>query len=114
VGVLQNQKVNKICIVCNCAVYNHLNLLGHDRCYFCLAQSYEPGTYDLYTNNDTSRFAKEFVNGGELKPIAIQVQIASYAVSAALQGLSIYLVIIWSRQHNAQFNQASAQTQPSA
>lgn len=28
--------------------------------------------------------------------------IGSYAVSFALQGLTIYLVIIWSRQHNRQ------------
>lgn len=39
----------------------------------------------IFTPITTLEDLQEFVNGGELKPIAIQVQIASYAVSAALQ-----------------------------
>ncbi len=35
--------------------------------------------------------------------------IASYALSIALQGLTIYLVIIWSRQHNRQYDQPTVQ-----
>jgi hypothetical protein len=39
--------------------------------------------------------------------------IALNAISWALQGFSIYLIIIWSRQHNRQFDQPSTQPQPS-
>jgi len=34
----------------------------------------------------------------------------SYVVAAAFQALAIYLVIIWSRQHNRQFDQSPNQT----
>lgn len=35
--------------------------------------------------------------------------IASYVVSIAVQALAIYLVIIWSRQHNRQYDQPTLQ-----
>lgn len=35
--------------------------------------------------------------------------ISSYAITAVAQGLSIYLVIIWSRQHNRQYDQQTSQ-----
>lgn len=35
--------------------------------------------------------------------------IASYAISIALHGLTIYLIIIWSRQHNRQYDQPTVQ-----
>jgi hypothetical protein len=38
--------------------------------------------------------------------------IATQVIAWGLQAFSIYLVIIWSRQHNKQFDQPSAQTQP--
>jgi len=34
--------------------------------------------------------------------------VLAYAASSALQGLAVYLVIIWSRQHNRQFDQPAA------
>lgn len=40
--------------------------------------------------------------------------VLSYLASAVLQGLTIYLVIIWSRAHNRQFDQPTTQTQPPA
>jgi hypothetical protein len=36
----------------------------------------------------------------------------SYAISAAFQAFGIYLIIIWSRQHNRQFDQSETQTPP--
>ena len=36
----------------------------------------------------------------------------SYLVNGGVQAFAIYLVIIWSRQHNKQFDQPSAQPQP--
>jgi len=39
--------------------------------------------------------------------------IAANAISWALGGFSIYLVIIWSRQHNKQFNQHTTTAEPS-
>jgi hypothetical protein len=33
------------------------------------------------------------------------------AIGLVFQGLTIYLVIIWSRQHNRQFDQPTTQTQ---
>lgn len=36
------------------------------------------------------------------------VIIASYVLSFALQGLTIYLIIIWSRQRNRQYDQPAA------
>ena len=35
---------------------------------------------------------------------------AIYAVSAGLQGLAIYLVIVWSREHNRKFDQPVSMT----
>jgi hypothetical protein len=41
-----------------------------------------------------------------------QVQIIGSVIEWALQGLSIYLVIIWSRQHNKQFDQPTTLQKP--
>jgi len=38
------------------------------------------------------------------------ITILSNVIAIALQGLSIYLVIIWSRQHNKQFDRPTTQT----
>jgi hypothetical protein len=35
----------------------------------------------------------------------LAILIARYVISAGLQALAIYIVIIWSRQHNKQFDQ---------
>lgn len=42
-------------------------------------------------------------------PMGIAVNVIGWS----LTGLSIYLVIIWSRLHNRQFDQPTSQTQPS-
>ena len=39
------------------------------------------------------------------------ITIIYQVIGWALQGLSIYLVIIWSRQHNRQFDQPNAQVE---
>ncbi len=36
--------------------------------------------------------------------------VLGYAASSALQGFAVYLVIIWSRQHNRQFDQPAVQS----
>ncbi|HEV8405628.1 MAG TPA: hypothetical protein VGQ13_06960 [Nitrososphaera sp.] len=47
------------------------------------------------------------------KKVISEMQFATYVIGNiigwALQGLSIYLVIIWSRQHNKQFDQPTTQ-----
>lgn len=50
---------------------------------------------------------KESHNASEI--FSNPIVIGSYTVSFALQGLSIYLVIIWSRQHNRQYDQPAMQ-----
>jgi hypothetical protein len=40
----------------------------------------------------------------------LAILIARYVISAGLQAFAIYLVIIWSRQHNKQFDQPTPQT----
>ena len=40
--------------------------------------------------------------------------IAVMAVSWALTGLQFYFIIVWSRQHNRQFDQQASQTKPTA
>ena len=37
-------------------------------------------------------------------PIASELELAAYLVGFGLQGLAIYLVTIWSRKHNQQFD----------
>lgn len=42
------------------------------------------------------------------------VIISSYAISIVLQGLTIYLIVIWSRQHNRQYDQPPTQSSSSS
>ena len=76
------------------------------------SSSLEPGTYQIVPmpNNETVFFDHEqeaTTNGGNLKPISTELLYGSYLVSGGLQAFAIYLVIIWSRQHNRQFEQSS-------
>lgn len=71
----------------------------------------QPGTYDLYTSNGTSNFERQLlIERYWFKPISPDLLYASYLINLGLQGLSIYLVIVWSRQHNKQFDQPSSQS----
>jgi hypothetical protein len=66
------------------------------------SKSLNPGTYDVVPmqNNETVTFGRNVTNSGYLRPLPIDIENISYVVSLALQAFSIYLVIIWSRQHN--------------
>jgi len=45
------------------------------------------------------------------EPTDIRVTVITNAIGWALQGFSVYLVIIWSRQYNRQFDQPTAQAE---
>lgn len=57
---------------------------------------------DLYVPEDSNTFDES----GLSDPVII----SSYAISIGLQGLTIYLVVIWSRQHNRQYDQPQVQS----
>jgi hypothetical protein len=42
--------------------------------------------------------------------LADPIIISSYAISIGLQGFTIYLVVIWSRKHNRQYDQPQVQS----
>lgn len=65
-----------------------------------------------YTSSTFAADYPDFGFGESADPLVMfsnPIIIASYAISFALQGLTIYLIIIWSGQHNRRFDQSTLQ-----
>jgi hypothetical protein len=63
---------------------------------------YYTNVFSRFEPNTLNYGSPYFGNGG------LAVWLVTTAISLALQALSIYLVIIWSRQHNTQFDQRTS------
>lgn len=69
--------------------------------------SYMLDTTKLFSLNDATR-SNEISNESQIALFAI-----NYLGGIVLQGITIYLIIIWSRAHNRQFDGPTAHTAPS-
>ena len=68
------------------------------------------GVYAIFAAFNDPNFATLANDFGFIytNPIGIAVNVMGWA----LTGLTIYLIIIWSRQHNRQFDQPTTQSEP--